>query len=96
MPFDLDRLKNIRTDRRALGIGAAGAVVSIGGIALVTSKVGGSNAAPEATQPALAVQDEVTTEPAAAAGFAGARHGRAPTLRRIGDIEDVQPAGHVC
>ena len=67
MPFDLDRLKNIRTDRRALGIGAAGAVVSIGGIALVTSKVGGSNAAPEATQPALAVQDEVTTEPAAAA-----------------------------
>ncbi|HET7056474.1 MAG TPA: CapA family protein [Thermomicrobiales bacterium] len=74
MPIDYDRLAErlaaMKTSRRNLGIGAAGAVMSLGGVALLGTKaLGNEGSPPEPTQPALAIQDP---QPTAVAGVANA------------------------
>jgi poly-gamma-glutamate capsule biosynthesis protein CapA/YwtB (metallophosphatase superfamily) len=66
MPIDYDllmeRLATLKTNRRRFGIGAAGAVASLGGAAVLATKaLGNESSPPEPTQPALAVQDQPPT-----------------------------------
>lgn len=60
MPLDFDDLARLKTSRRALGAGAAGAIAALGGAALVASRVGGHEGA-DLTKPALAVPAQTST-----------------------------------
>ena len=63
MPIDYDhlaeRLANLKTNRRRFGVGAAGAVASLSGAAvLATRALGNESSPPDPTQPALAVENQ--------------------------------------
>src|SRR6476661_8433412 len=83
MPIDYDhlaeRLANLKTNRRRFGVGAAGAVASLSGAAvLATRALGNESSPPDPTQPALAVDNQ---PPTAVAGVSNVPNA-APTVIR--------------
>ena len=66
MPIDYDllaeRLATLKTNRRRFGIGAAGAVASLSGAAVLATRALGNESSPaDPTQPALAVENQPPT-----------------------------------
>ena len=83
MPIDAHRITQLRMSRRGLAVGAAGAVASLTGAAVVASQAGG-HGHPDPTQPSLAMTASCTvtirdTDQRMADGVATLLDGALPT-----------------